>query len=120
MPTITPTPKPTLIPSPTSVPQPKVNSQQIYEFTNRFGGQYGVDPNVLRHVALCESGFRPDAKNNIYAGLYQFDSRTWKTYREKMGEDTDPDLRFNGEEAVQTAAYAISLGKLHLWPNCKP
>jgi hypothetical protein len=120
LPTPTLKPKPTIKPTPTSKPQPKFTSEQIYGFTERFGGQYGVDPNVLRHVALCESTFKPEARNYIYAGLYQFDTRTWKVYRQKMGEDPDPDLRYNAEEAVQTAAYAISLGQLRLWPNCQP
>ena len=65
LPTPTPKPKPTptIKPTPTPKPQPKYTSEQIYGFTERFGGQYGVDPNVLRHVALCESGFRPEARN---------------------------------------------------------
>jgi len=132
-PTLTPTitPSPTLTPTPTPKPrpspkategaaQPKFTSEQIYGFTERFGGQYAVDPNVLRHIALCESTFKPEARNYIYAGLFQFDTRTWKIYRNKIGEDPDPDLRYNAEEAVQTAAYAISLGQLRLWPNCQP
>lgn len=114
------TPRPTRIPTPTPKPQPQYTSQQVYEFTNQFGGQYGVDPNVLRHIALCESGFRPGAKNYIYAGLFQFDAATWKTFRKKMGQDPDPDLRYNAREAIATAAYAISQGYKHLWPNCQP
>lgn len=119
-PTNTPTPKPTRVPTPTPKPQPQFTSQQIYEFTNQFGGQYGVDPNVLRYVALCESGFKPGAKNNIYRGLFQFDAATWKTFRRKMNADPDPDLRLNAKEAVATAAYTISQGYLRLWPNCRP
>jgi len=120
LPTPTIKPKPTVKPTPTPKPQPKFTSEQIYGFTDRFGGQYAVDANVLRHIALCESGFRSEAKNYIYAGLFQFDTRTWGIYRQKMGEDPNPDLRYNAEEAMQTAAYAISLGQLRLWPNCKP
>lgn len=119
-PTYTPTPKPTRIPTPTPVPQPKFTSEQIYSFTESYGHQYGVDPNVLRHIALCESGFKPTAKNYIYAGLFQFDAATWKTFRRKMGADPDPDLRSNAKEAVATAAYTISQGYKHLWPNCQP
>jgi len=29
-------------------------------------------------------------------------------------------LRFNAEEAVQTAAFALSQGKTSIWPNCSP
>src|SRR3989344_1977791 len=127
-PTVTPTntpiptstPRPTRVPTPTPKPQPKFTSEEIYNFTNQYGGQYGVDPNVIRHVALCESGFKPGARNYIYAGLFQFDARTWRVYRQKMGKDADPDLRYNAQEAVQTAAYALSLGHGKIWPNCYP
>lgn len=89
-------------------------------FIERFAGQYGVDPNVLRHVAVCESGFRADAINGPYAGLFQFNVNTWKNNRKLMGEDTNLDLRFNAEEATQTAAYLMSIGKRGIWPNCYP
>lgn len=111
-------PTPTLIFSP--IPQPSVSSEEIHKFIERFAGQYGVDPNVLRHIAVCESGFNPIAVNGSYAGLYQFTSVTWKNTRIEMGEDTNPDLRFNVEEAIQTATYIISVGKQGIWPNCYP
>lgn len=130
-PTNTPTAKPTAKPTITPVPfvspkllaeaeQPTSSSQQINEFIDRFAGQYGVDPNVIRHMALCESGFRPNAKNYIYRGLFQFGPITWQNIRKEMGEDTNIDLRANAEEAVQTTAYALSKGKTGLWPNCSP
>lgn len=112
------TPKPK--PKPTPVPQPVVTSQQINEFIERFASQYSVDPNVLRYMALCESGFNPKAYHAGYAGLYQFGSVTWKNLRREIGEDPNPDLRYNAEEAIQTAAYTISKGKTSLWPNCYP
>lgn len=119
-PTATATPKPKPIPTKTPVPQPTFSSQQIYELINRFAGQYGVSPDVLRYMAICESGFNPKAIHAGYAGLFQFGSTTWKGLRVKIGEDPNPDLRFNAEEAVQTAAYAISIGESAIWPNCYP
>lgn len=119
-PTPTATPKPTIIPSPTPKPVSKYSPSEIYGFTQSFGGQYGIDPNVIRYIALCESGFNPAAKNYIYGGLFQFDTSTWINFRKKMGKETDPDLRYEAREAVQTAAYAMSLGKIHIWPNCQP
>lgn len=129
----TPSPTPTSSPSPTAtarqatpkptataVPVPTFTSEQINSFIERFAAQYGVDPNVLRHIALCESGFDPLAENVGYAGLYQFGSITWKNFRKQIGEDPSVDLRFNAEEAVQTAAYAFSQGKMGIWPNCAP
>ncbi len=116
----TPTPKPTKVPTATPIPQPKVTSAEIHGFMERFSGQYGVDVNVLRHLAVCESGFNPSAISGPYGGLYQFNITTWKNNRILMGEDIDPNLRFNAEESVQTAAFLISMGKRYLWPNCYP
>jgi hypothetical protein len=137
IPTITPTETPTIIPTITPTPTPKptptiqpssyptiqpISSQQINEYVNRYAGQYGVSPDVIRHVALCESGFNPLSRspNGLYTGLFQFSASAWVNYRGKMGEDTNADLRTNAEEAVQTAAYVISIGKGTIWPNCMP
>lgn len=117
-PTKAPTPRPTMTPTP--VPQPTFTSEEINGFIDRFAAQYSVSPDVLRHIALCESGFKPEAHNAGYAGLYQFGTITWKNIRKEFGEDINPDLRFNAEEAVQTAAYAVSMGKSGIWPNCHP
>jgi hypothetical protein len=115
-PEITPTPKPTITP----VPQPTYSSEQINEFITRFSAQYSVSPDILRYIALCESGFNPSALKLSYAGLYQFGPVTWKNVRSKMGEDTDINLRFNVEEAVQTAAYNLHINNAGIWPNCVP
>jgi soluble lytic murein transglycosylase-like protein len=88
--------------------------------TNRFAGIYGVDANVIRHIAICESGFNPIAHNYIYAGLFQFSPDTWKAFRKKMGQKTDIDLRYNAEEAVKTTAYILSLKGYQNWPECYP
>lgn len=125
-PTLSPTPRPTPVvtpthtpvATPTSIPQPKYTSQEINGFIDRFAAQYNVDPNLLRRIAICESGFNPFAYNAGYAGLFQFGSITWRNIREKFGEDTSPDLRYNAEEATQTAAYALHINVAGIWPNC--
>lgn len=117
--TETPSPTPSATPKPTPA-KTLAPTQQINEFIDRFAGQYGVDPNVIRHIALCESGFNPGAINYVYKGLFQFRSSTWQNIRRKMGEDISADLRVNAEEAVQTAAYAISHGNISIWPHCNP
>lgn len=122
-PTNSPTPKPTNTPTPTPKPTPAIppaTSAEVNGFIDRFSAQYGVDPNVLRHIAICESGFRSNAKNGPYIGLYQFGEITWKNLRKEFGEDTNSDLRYSAEESVQTAAYALSKGKSGIWPNCIP
>ncbi len=117
-PTPEPTEAPTAAPTRTPVPQPTFTSQQINEFIDRFAGQYGVSPDLLRHIALCESGFNPLAKNGPNVGLYQFVATTWANRRKLMNEDSNPDLRYNAEEAVQTAAYVLHINDAGIWPNC--
>lgn len=119
-PTPTNTPKPTRIPTPTPKPQAKYTSEEIYNMINQYSGEKGVSPDVIRHIAQCESGFRPEARNYIYAGLFQYDVPTWKSFRKMMGQDPDPDLRYDAKEAIKTTVYLVSLGKLYLWPNCHP
>jgi hypothetical protein len=116
----TPTPRPTPKPTPTPKPQPKFTSEEIYHFTDKYAGIYGIDANVIRHIAICESGFNPTARHFIYGGLFQFSPGTWKAFRQKMGEKTDPDLRFNAEEAVRTTAYILALKGYQNWPECYP
>ncbi len=124
--TITPSPlqinNTTSTPTPTKVILKTASSQEINGFVDRFAGQYSVDPNVIRHIALCESGFNPLSlsPNGQYAGLFQFSTGAWATYRGKIDEDNNSDLRFSAEESVQTAAYIISIGKGSIWPNCMP
>lgn len=119
-PTPIPIPSPSPSPTPTPVLPPPVSPQEIHAFIERFSSQYGVDPNVLRHIATCESGFNPLAVNEPYVGLYQFGKSSWTSNRLAIGEDTNLDLRFSAEESAQTAAYVISIGKGNLWPNCFP
>ena len=114
-PTPTPTPTPSLVPTPTPI-----SSEQINALIERFAAQYVVDPNVLRHIAICESGFNPSAVNGSYVGLYQFGPITWATNRIPIGENPDPSLRFNAEESIQTAAYMLQTKGRGFWPNCQP
>jgi soluble lytic murein transglycosylase-like protein len=119
-PTPPPTPKPTKKPTPTPKPQPEFTAEQIYHLIDKYSAQRGVNPNVIRYIAICESGFNPKAKNYIYGGLFQYAPATWKSYRKMMGENPDPDLIYNAEEAIKTTVYIVSLGRLYHWPNCTP
>ena len=125
LPTFSPTTKPTKTPSPsltaTPLPTPSpISSEEIMRLLEGFAGQYGVDPNVLRYIAICESGFNPNAVNGPYVGLYQFGRITWSTNRILIGEDPNPDLRFNAGESIQTAAYMLAEKGRQFWPNCNP
>lgn len=128
-PTNFPTPSPTPNPSPTPKPTPKLSStpppfipapSEIDNLINRFSGQYGVDANLLKSIAQCESEYNPLAVNKNYVGLYQFNPATWINNRASMGEDTNLDLRLSAEESIQTAAFVLSTRGGGVWPNCIP
>jgi soluble lytic murein transglycosylase-like protein len=100
------------------IPLPKFSSEQIYNLIDKYGGEYHVNPNFIRKIAICESGFNPLAKRSVYGGLFQFTSQTWSSYRRLMKLDPHPDLRFNAEEAIRTTAYILSINQAQNWPKC--
>ncbi len=112
-PTATPTPSPT--PAPTPIP---VTASQLDEWFTKYSNHYSIDRQKFWNIAVCESGLRPSAINGIYGGLFQFSPATWKTTRTTMQMDPNPDLRFNAEEAIKTAAFKTSVSGLGSWPNC--
>jgi hypothetical protein len=116
-PTISPTPKPT--PSPLPTPTPIVIAPENLEpLFSEFSSIFGVDANLLKKIAQCETHFNNAVSAPPYAGMFQFTETTWQTYRKLMGKDPDINLRFGARESIETAAYVLSLGKLHLWPAC--
>jgi len=116
-PTFTPTPSPTPLPSPTPTSYP-VTAQQLDQWFTQYANHYSVDRSLLWKIAACETGLRPNATNWIYGGMFQFSPNTWKANRSLMGTDTNPDLRFNPEEAIKTAAFLLSTRGPGAWPNC--
>jgi len=110
-------PEPTITPK---IPQPKpLPASSLDQMFATYGQQHGVDSIFLKKIAYCESSFRPNAVNGIYAGLFQFTPATWSATRKKMGLDSNPDLRFNPEESIKTAAFKISQDGPAAWPVCR-
>lgn len=85
---------------------------------DKYAAEYNLDKNIMKHIAKCESGFRPEAVNGPYGGMFQFISSTWVSNRRAMGADQNPDLRFNAEEAIKTAAFKMSRDGFGAWPAC--
>lgn len=108
------TPKP-VAPKPVALEPSALDS--LFE---KYGAEYGLSPTMLKHIAKCESGLRPEAlsTNGLYGGLFQFVSSTWSSNRKAMGLDPDPALRFNAEEAIKTAAFKMSRDGVGAWPVC--
>lgn len=115
-----PTALPTAIPTPTAAPAPVTAGPADLEgmFT-QYGAQYGVDKEILKKIAKCESGFNPTSNNSgMYLGMFQFAASTWSANRNRMGLDPNPDLRTNAEESIRTAAYMIGKAGTGPWPHC--
>lgn len=121
IPTPSPTPKPTSTPKPSPTPTPRptpVSLEQLDNWFTTYSNHYSVERDRLYFIAYCESKLNPSARNGDYAGLFQFSSGTWRSTRKEMGLDGNPDLRFNPEEAIKTAAFKIATGGLYSWKNC--
>jgi hypothetical protein len=116
---VTPTAKPSPIPTkpiPTAYPY---TGSDLDQWFTRFSSEYRVDREVLRKLALCESGFNAAAHSRHgYGGLYQFSEISWKSARTQMGHDNNPDLRYDPQEAIRTAAFKISVNGTGAWPAC--
>lgn len=120
-PTPSPTPLPTSTPTPTPERPPQPAPQHMDEWFRRYSAEYGADEQLLRKIAACESGYNTSSHNTTYdyGGMYQFAHATWVSTRMQMGADPNPDLRFNGEEAIKTAAFKVSRGGAGAWANCR-
>ena len=114
----TPTPTPTPEPTPTPKSIPIYTPAELDSFFQEYSVLYNVDVWFLRNLAICESGYRVDAKNGPYWGMYQYGEITWRGKRLEMGEDPDPALRLDGKEAIKTTAWTISKYGKGFWPNC--
>lgn len=90
------------------------------DFFNQFATQFGVDVNKLKSIAWCESHYHFDSVggNGAYGGMYQFTTSTWASTRKAMGADPNPELRFDPEQAIMTAAFKIAAGGIRAWPVC--
>ena len=101
-------------------PQPALEPHALDALFEKYGAQYGVEPRKLKAIAKCESGYNAasQSKNGLYGGMYQYLASTWSGTRKQMGENPDPALRFNAEEAIKTTAWKIAQGGIGAWPVC--
>lgn len=111
----TPTKKPT--PTPTITPTP-IPVGALEDWFTKYSTQQSIDKERLKRIAVCESGLNPNARFLDYGGLFQFATSSWISTRANMNLPTDPNLRFNPEEAIRTAAFKIATGGIRAWPNC--
>ena len=121
-PSLTPKPTPSLTPIPTPTPTPSIlPSAQPYDaisLVSKYAQEYGIDDHILFTIGQCESGFNPTSVNGPYGGIYQFHHSSWTSIRNSMGLDANPDLRFNPEESIKTAAFKMARDGTGAWPAC--
>ena len=98
--------------------EPVPSPEQFETMFSAYSAYYKVDRGLLRTIAFCESRFIPSATNGRHAGLYQFNSSTWKATRKRMDLDPDPNLRFDAEEAIKTAAFKLHNSGHGAWVVC--
>lgn len=114
-----PTPSPTPLPTPTPLPSPApVPGTQLDELFAKYATGYGVNQDLLKKIAACESGFNSQAANLGYGGLYQYSAGTWASTRSRMNLNGEAELRFNAEESIRTAAFQLATSGPSIWPNC--
>lgn len=121
-----PIPRPSISPTPKPKLQVKKKPHSIVAISptahdalfEKYGQQYNISPQILKLIAKCESTFNPKAVSGPYAGLFQFHTPTWQSNRRAMGLDANPDLRFDAEESVKTAAFKMSRDGFGAWPVC--
>jgi soluble lytic murein transglycosylase-like protein len=99
-------------------PKPELPPSEWDGLFVQYATLYGVEARKLKVIAKCESTYRQDAVNGPYGGMYQYLASTWSSTRTAMGADPNPELRFNGEEAIKTTAWKIAHGGIGAWPHC--
>lgn len=118
-PTPTPSPTPTATPTPSPTPTPTSLPTTSFEtYFDEYSAQYKINKDELKKIAFCESGMNPGSVNGDYGGMYQFTTQTWHVTRSEMGKDTNPALRFDAKEAIETAAFKIANKGGYAWKNC--
>jgi soluble lytic murein transglycosylase-like protein len=106
-------------PAPTAAPIVRIYPESQYEaWFEQYGSQFGVEPELLKKIAYCESHYNPGAKNGPYGGMYQYLDSTWQATRNLMGLDPDPNLRYDAEQSIMTSAFKIKAGGIRAWPVC--
>lgn len=84
---------------------------------DQYANQYGVSSELMNCILFKESSFNPSAKNknSSATGMAQFIKGTWTSFRTRMGEDANLDLRLDARESIKTLAWALSKGYKNHW-----
>lgn len=84
---------------------------------DQYAKEYNVSPELMNCILFKESSYNPSAKNknSSATGMAQFIKSTWTSFRTRMGEDANLDLRLDARESIKTLAWALSKGYKNHW-----
>jgi hypothetical protein len=101
----------------TPKPKSKVPANPHQGAVDQYSKEYSVSPELMNCILFKESSYNPSAKNknSSATGMAQFIKSTWTSFRTRMGEDTNLDLRLDARESIKTLAWALSKGYKNHW-----
>lgn len=83
---------------------------------------YGVDPEAMIQLGICESGLNPKAwnkkdPNGGSKSVFQYQSPTFYGAAKEVGIE-NPDV-WNVDQQIELTAYLLSQGRQNLWTCAK-
>jgi len=98
----------------------KLEVKNLEEYLAFVARENNIDEGLFLAIANCESRLDPKAKGITNdGGLFQFIPSTWIRVRKKMGEDPNPDLRFDFVENTLTAGFCMRTEGTGHWNSSK-
>jgi hypothetical protein len=74
---------------------------------------HGVDPQVMDHVAQCESGYNRFAVNGPFMGVFQLGTAKRKQFAAQGYDDV-----FDPSQQANFVADLIANGEINDWAGC--
>lgn len=106
-----------IVEAPKPVKTSKIPANPHQGAVDQYSKQYGVDPDFMNCILFRESSYNAGSKNknSSATGMAQFIKSTWVSFRTRMGEDANLDLRLDPRESIKTLAWALSKGYASHW-----
>src|SRR3989344_2625584 len=60
-------------------PEAVVAPSDLDSWFRKYADEYGVDENLLKKIAKCESGFNAGSNSGYYGGMFQYAASTWSS-----------------------------------------
>lgn len=79
----------------------------LVEYIGQRAVSYGLDPEMAKAVAYCESNYIPTAQNptSSAGGIYQFLNGTWEYVNVKRGVDYSLEDKYDPIKSIENAMW---------------